>query len=149
MKNNGPGRRRFSYDQALSILREFNGGGVTPLELATRHNVDATVIRSMVTGRTYHDIWVTAQREQQSIVDWEEPPPTKNSGPQNTPRAVLANLIDLLKAHPGRWAWVKTTVKRPNISWWQGRGLEAQIRKIDGGWRVYARWPEEDSLPSL
>lgn len=148
MIDNGPGRRRFSYDQALGIMREFNAGGVTPLELAERYNVDATVIRSMVTGRTYHDIWLTAQREQQPILDWRDPPAAKNPGPKNTPRAALADLIDLLKAHPGRWAWVKTVSKRPNLSWWHQRGLDAQMRKIDGSWRVYARWPEEDPLPS-
>ena len=144
MTGNGPGRRRFSYDQALDIMREFNAGGVTPIDLADRHNVDPTVIRSMVTGRTYYDIWMTARREHQPILDWTAPPATQNPGPQNTPRKALANLIALLQAHPGRWAWVKTVKKRPNLSWWQKRGLEAQMRQIDGSWRVYARWPEED-----
>lgn len=146
----GPGRRRhFSYDQAADLMREFNAGGITAHALSVRHGIDSNAMRRMLAGKTYSDVWLTVQRERdRMIVDWSDPPPARNPGPANTPRETLADLISLLKAHPGRWAWVKTVKKKPNLSWWHKSGLEAQMRKIEGGWRVYARWPEEEPFLS-
>lgn len=148
-KSNGPGRRRFSYDQAMSIIREYNAGGTTVRALAEQHGVHWSVMQSLVSGRTYNDIWLTVQREQGSLIDWEEPPPRKRPGPKNTSSVVLDELTALLKAHPGRWAHVRTSTKRPNLTWWHKRGLQAETRQLEDGWRIYARWPESaaDTTP--
>lgn len=145
-KSHGPGRRRFSYDQAMTIMREYNAGGITVRALADKHDVHWSVMQSLVTGRTYNDIWLTLKREQGSLVDWAEPPPRKQPGPANTSGIVLDELTALLKAHPGRWAHVRTSPNRPNLTWMHRRGLQAEMRKMDDGWRTYARWPVEGLL---
>lgn len=139
----GPGRRRrFSPDSAAEIMRQFNGGA-SIRALARKYDSNTQVISHMVSGRTYRDVWLSVQGEGGGIVtEWTEPPRRKNPGPQNTPRTVLAELVDLLAAHPGRWAHVRTSPRKPNLTWWHKRGLEAEMRKMNDGWRIYARWPE-------
>ena len=52
--------------------------------------------------------------------------------------------VDALRARPGEWAIVNTVssggarARTP----WSKRGCEVTLRAIDGGFHVWARWPE-------
>lgn len=143
MTGNGPGRRRYSDDQAAEIMRQYNQG-TSIRELARKYDANRRTLTTMVSGLNYRDVWLAVQAEGGgTIVEWSPPPQRRNPGPQNTPRQQLTDLIDVLKAHPDQWAHVKTVPRKVNLSWWHKRGLRAELRKMDDGWRVYARWPSE------
>lgn len=143
-------QRRFTYDQALALMREYNSGSITCSALAERENVDRKTLWNMLQGITYRDIWITAQREIEKGpgCGWAEP---RKQATSNKPTSLkLKQIIAALQSRPGQWALVKQTKKKPQVAYWQSKGLETACRRLDGGdWGVYARWPEAEAVPNV
>lgn len=139
-------QRHFSYDSALSIMREYNKGTMTCAALAEREGVDRKMMWNMLHGVTYRDIWVTAQRElERNQVNWGEPPVASTVNRPTTHR--LKQVLAALQSRPGEWALVKQTRNKPQVSYWHAKGLETACRRLaNGEWGVYARWPETEPL---
>lgn len=53
---------------------------------------------------------------------------------------------DLMRAHPGSWFFVGTKSYKGGLSRYQKNGFEHAIRKSDGGWDHYLRWPADGGL---
>ena len=143
-------QRRYTYDQALALMREYNSGSISCAAMAVREGVDRKTLWNMLQGITYRDIWVTAQREleQGPGYGWENP---RDRARDNKPTAfTLKQIIEALQARPGQWALVKRTKNKPQVAYWHSKGLETACRRMDGGdWGVYARWPETEPVPQV
>lgn len=77
-------------------------------------------------------------------VEWRDPPA----------EAVLSareQLVNLLKANPGKWARVKCGLKsKTGTATWKNLGLEAVAAPAESDaslWDIYARGPEKSSPP--
>lgn len=79
-----------------------------------------------------------------SDIVWEDPPEAKY-GPRSPGR--LRELVDQLRAHPGKWALVKANAPKSGTTNYYLRdryGCEVvQRSNADGTFNIYARWPEE------
>lgn len=141
-------QRHFSYDAALSIMREYNSGSISCAALADREGVDRKMMWNMLQGVTYRDIWTTAQRElERAKINWGEPPEASRSTRSSTHR--LKQVLAALQSRPGEWALVKQTKNKPQVAYWHTKGLETACRRLaNGEWGVYARWPETEPLSS-
>lgn len=141
-------QRRYSFDEALALVREFNSGTISCTALAEREGVDRKTLWNMLEGVTYRDVWVAAQRELEygPGYGWETP---RDPATSNKPSSLkLKQIIAALQTRPGQWALVKRTKKKPQVAYWQSKGLETACRRMDGGdWGVYARWPETEPVP--
>lgn len=79
-------------------------------------------------------------------LQWKEPPPAESNRGLH---AETREIIDQLKANPGKWALVvESATSSGATTRWKKRGCEATIRraeKVNGKYRydVYARWPEK------
>lgn len=132
-------RRALTNEQAAELQLEYRKPGVTTAYLGQKFGISQQSAYRIATGQRYAELPTAPVAG--SKLNWVDPPVRRRGLPSEVE---LKRLIVALKANIGSWALIKKTIRRPQIDYWQGYGIEAECRKLPtGNWGVYVRWPAD------
>lgn len=130
--------RRLTNEQAAELQLEYRKPGVTTTYLGQKYGISQQSAYRIATGQLYADLPTAPLGVR---LNWVDLPVRRRGVPSEVE---LKRLIVALKANVGSWALVKKTIRRPQIDYWQGLGIEAECRRLPtGNWGVYVRWPAD------
>lgn len=77
-----------------------------------------------------------------AVVEWSEPPIRTGRGRDPRKSALFNNVVEALRAEPGKWAIVRTDCSEKGARPFKRRGCETSVRADGAGtFTVWARWP--------